>query len=68
MIGCYNSARNDPYKDARHPRYTFLEKWPDSRITELGKAEWERLRLGLEMAAPTEAGDTTTEPVDKPTI
>ena len=32
MICCYNAARNDPYKDAHHPRYTPLHKVPDSAI------------------------------------
>jgi hypothetical protein len=32
MICCYNAARNDPYKDAHHPRYTPLHKLPDSAI------------------------------------
>jgi ectoine hydroxylase len=26
IICCYNAARNDPYKDSRHPRYTPLQK------------------------------------------
>jgi ectoine hydroxylase len=43
LIGCYNSARNDPYKDSRHPRYSRLEKWPDSRIKEIGNLQWTRL-------------------------
>lgn len=36
MICCYNAARNDPYKDSHHPRYTPLQKVPDSRIKEVG--------------------------------
>ena len=36
MICCYNAARNDPYKDAHHPRYTPLQKVPDSAILEAG--------------------------------
>ncbi len=28
LICCYNAARNDPYEDSRHPRYTPLEKLP----------------------------------------
>jgi ectoine hydroxylase len=32
MICCYNAARNDPYKEAHHPRYTPLTKVPDSAI------------------------------------
>jgi phytanoyl-CoA dioxygenase PhyH len=36
MICCYNAARNDPYKDSHHPRYTPLAKVPDSAIREAG--------------------------------
>ena len=36
FICCYNAARNAPYKDSRHPRYSHLEKWLDSRIKEIG--------------------------------
>ena len=36
MICCYNSAKNDPYKDHHHPRYTPLSKVPDSAIREAG--------------------------------
>jgi len=36
FIGCDNAARNDPYKESRHPRYTPLEVWPDERIVEVG--------------------------------
>src|ERR1700730_4879525 len=43
LICCYNAARNSPYKESRHPRYTPLEKWQDSRIKEVGRRQWERL-------------------------
>ena len=36
MICCYNAARNDPYKDSHHPRYTPLAIVPDSAIREVG--------------------------------
>lgn len=36
MICCYNAARNDPYKEAHHPRYTPLQKVPDSAILQAG--------------------------------
>ena len=36
MVCCYNAARNDPYRDSHHPRYTPLDKVPDVRITEVG--------------------------------
>lgn len=36
MICCYNAARNDPYKESHHPRYTPLKRVPDSAIREAG--------------------------------
>ena len=36
MICCYNAARNDPYKESHHPRYTPLQPVPDSAIREMG--------------------------------
>jgi hypothetical protein len=36
MICCYNAARNDPYKESHHPRYTPLVKVPDAAIREAG--------------------------------
>ena len=36
MICCYNAARNDPYKESHHPRYTPLSVVADSAIKEVG--------------------------------
>jgi ectoine hydroxylase len=36
MICCYNAAKNDPYKDSHHPRYTPLKVVEDSAIREVG--------------------------------
>jgi ectoine hydroxylase len=36
MICCYNVARNNPYKEHHHPRYTPLHKVPDSAILQAG--------------------------------
>lgn len=36
MICCYNAARNDPYKESHHPRYTPLKVVPDRAIREVG--------------------------------
>jgi len=36
LICCYNAARNDPYKDSHHPRYTPLEKVTDAAIKRAG--------------------------------
>jgi ectoine hydroxylase-related dioxygenase (phytanoyl-CoA dioxygenase family) len=43
LICCYNAARNDPYKESKHPRYSLLEKWPDERIKEIGRRQLEAL-------------------------
>lgn len=39
LISCYNTKRNDPYKEGRHPRYTPLQKVDDGAIKEVGRAE-----------------------------
>jgi hypothetical protein len=44
LICCYNAARNNPYKESRHPRYSFLEKWPDEKIKEVGTRQWQALQ------------------------
>jgi ectoine hydroxylase len=36
LICCYNAARNDPYRDSHHPRYTPLVRVPDTAIKEVG--------------------------------
>ena len=36
MICCYNAARNDPYKESHHPRYTPLKKVVDGAIKKAG--------------------------------
>ena len=33
---CYNAARNDPYRDHHHPRYTPLVKVPDEAVRAAG--------------------------------
>lgn len=50
LICCYNTRRNDPYKESRHPRYSFLEKWPDERIKEIGRQQWAALQHEPAMA------------------
>lgn len=32
LICCYNAARNDPYKESQHPRYSPLKKLPDLAV------------------------------------
>jgi ectoine hydroxylase len=36
MICCYNAARNNPYMESHHPRYTPLIKVPDRAILDAG--------------------------------
>src|SRR5439155_16076121 len=36
LICCYNAARNDPYKESHHPRYTPLDVVPDPAVVEVG--------------------------------
>ena len=43
FICCYNTARNDPYKESKHPRYSYLERWPDERVKEIGGGQWRRM-------------------------
>jgi ectoine hydroxylase-related dioxygenase (phytanoyl-CoA dioxygenase family) len=44
LICCYNAASNDPYKESRHPRYSYLEKCPDERVKEVGRRQLESLQ------------------------
>ena len=41
LICCYNAARNDPYKDAQHPRYTPLGKVDDAAVKRIGMKRFE---------------------------
>jgi ectoine hydroxylase len=36
LLCCYNTRRNDPYKESHHPRYTPLEKLDDAAIKATG--------------------------------
>jgi len=53
FIACYNAARNDPYKDSRHPRYTPLEKWPDAAVMDYGRRHWQSLAGQPALLHPT---------------
>jgi len=54
MICCYNAARNDPYKEAHHPRYTPLHKVPDSAIREAGLRRFADSSAGVAWLDETE--------------
>jgi len=45
MICCYNAARNNPYRESHHPRYTPLAIVEDGSI----------LRVGIRRVADQEA-------------
>lgn len=57
LICCYNAARNDPYKDSHHPRYTPLKVVPDSAIKEVGVRRFDEgaSDVGWRDHVPTEA-------------
>lgn len=46
FLACYNAARNNPYKEHGHPCYSYLEKWDDTRIKEIGERQWEGMAAG----------------------
>ncbi len=39
LICCYNAARNDPYCESRHPRYTPLSRVSDSAIKDWSRGD-----------------------------
>ena len=41
LICCYNAARNNPYKESNHPRYTPMQKVPDTAIRTVGIRRYE---------------------------
>ena len=65
MICCYNAARNDPYKDSHHPRYTPLKVVPDDaikavgvkRFADSGDVAWLEDRRDTSARALAEAGE-----------
>jgi ectoine hydroxylase len=50
FLACYNAARNNPYKESGHPRYSPLEKWEDEAIVEIGRRQWAGMRPELQSA------------------
>jgi hypothetical protein len=42
LICCYNAAHNPCQEKPNHPAYRYLEKWPDSKIKEIGRRHLER--------------------------
>jgi len=48
LICCYNTKKNDPFKSGGHPNYNFMDKWPDSRVKEVGQKQWDALKSTVE--------------------
>jgi len=42
LICCYNAARNNPYRESHHPRYTPLKKVSDNAIKDVGVSRFEK--------------------------
>ena len=64
MICCYNAARNDPYKESHHPRYTPLHKVPDSAIREAGLRRFSDSATNV--AWLEDAADQSAKSLEKP--
>lgn len=64
MICCYNAAKNDPYKESHHPRYTPLNKVPDSAILEAGLRRF--ADSGTDVAWLEAARDESAKSLDQP--
>jgi hypothetical protein len=60
MIVCYNAARNNPYKESHHPRYTTLKKVPDSAILEVGSRRFSDQDEGAGFLVPSEDRSATS--------
>ncbi|MCC6579150.1 MAG: phytanoyl-CoA dioxygenase family protein [Phycisphaeraceae bacterium] len=52
LICCYNTVRNNPYKPGYHPDSSYLERWPDEKILEVGAEQWKQMQ---EQLAPATA-------------
>jgi ectoine hydroxylase-related dioxygenase (phytanoyl-CoA dioxygenase family) len=50
LICCYNTQRNDPYKESRHPRYSPLEKLADEQVVEVGRRQMQELEAARQPA------------------
>jgi ectoine hydroxylase-related dioxygenase (phytanoyl-CoA dioxygenase family) len=66
MICCYNAARNDPYKESHHPRYTPLHKVPDSAIKEAGLRRFSESHMDVAWMDPVT--DASARSLEKKTV
>ncbi len=51
LICCYNTRRNDPYKESRHPGYTPLDVCPDAELRTVGERQLAALKSDQEQSA-----------------
>jgi len=63
MICCYNAARNDPYKESHHPRYTPLHKVADAAIKEAGLRRFSDRKMDVAWMDP--ATDQSARSLDR---
>jgi ectoine hydroxylase len=61
MICCYNAARNNPYKESHHPRYTPLLKVPDSDILAAGNKRFADSDEGVWLDTKDDASATSLQ-------
>ena len=47
LICCYNAARNNPYRESRHPCYRPLDIWPHENIDQVGQQHWNAIQSSL---------------------
>ena len=52
LICCYNAARNNPYKESHHPRYTSLVKVEDAMIRSVGESCFAQAEAGMAWLDP----------------
>lgn len=50
LICCYNAARNPCENRPGHPTYSKLERWPDSKVVEIGSRQLAKLKADTEKA------------------
>ena len=60
LICCYNAARNDPYKDSHHPRYTPLKKVDDSMIKKVGIKRFTEDQTNIDWLDPEKDTSSTS--------
>ena len=53
LLCCYNAARNNPFIDHHHPRYTPIKKLPDKEIKRAGERFLDADSTGAFLSRPT---------------